>query len=81
LSAYADGTLDEAEREIAESHLADCRGCRAEAQDLLDFKEAAAPASSKKPNANSRPSPAPTPAPTWRANSCKTFGRRKESDG
>jgi hypothetical protein len=38
LGGYVDGTLDEIDAEIAESHLASCAKCREEAEDLRRFR-------------------------------------------
>jgi anti-sigma factor RsiW len=43
LAAYADGTLDEVDAEIAAGHLAVCDDCEREVLDLRAFKESAAP--------------------------------------
>ena len=41
LIPYVDGELDEADREVVESHLEDCTLCRAEVDDLRAFREPA----------------------------------------
>ena len=41
LGDYVDGTLDEAERRLFESHLAVCESCRTLAEDLLEIKKSA----------------------------------------
>ena len=39
LTAYLDGTLDPAEREAVETHLADCASCRESLADTITFLE------------------------------------------
>jgi hypothetical protein len=41
LGDYVDGTLDEAERRLLESHMAVCESCRTLTEDLLEIKKSA----------------------------------------
>lgn len=62
LALYADGRLDEVEREIADSHLSFCEDCAA---DLADLRQYAGLAAGAEPTPAARPSRNESPS-TWR---------------